>query len=84
MTKSIGSFRVGPSKHIQCFGVPEIETLLHSLSRFAAFSSDFSGLIRTETDMPHLLFQDLRQDALQRQIATVEEFFELVAADPVD
>ncbi len=34
--------------------------------------------------MTNLFLDDFRQTALKRQIAAIEEFFQLITADPID
>ena len=76
--------RVRPAEHIQRFYVPVIEAPLNSFFRFPAFSRQLAGLIGAESDMADLFLDDFRQTALERQIAAIEEFFQLIPTDPID
>ena len=76
MTEAVRAFRVRTAEHIQGFDVPKIHTLLHALAGLIIFRRQFRCLIGAKPDMPHLFFENLGQNTLQRQIAAIEKFFQ--------
>src|SRR4029077_7632755 len=71
-------------EHIERANVPIIDGFLHPFSLFITLRDQLRCLVITIFDMTQFLGYDIRQNALEWQIAAVVKFFQLISPDPID
>src|SRR5215510_1035884 len=71
-------------EHVERANVPIIDGFLHALLLLVPLREQFHRFIITIFDMPQLLGDDVRENALKGQVAAIVKFFQLISSDPIN
>src|SRR5262245_20065796 len=71
-------------EHVECTNIPIIDGFLHALLLLVPLREQFHRFIITIFDMPKLLGDDVRENALKGQVAAIVKFFQLISSDPIN
>src|SRR5262245_28457227 len=71
-------------EHVERTNVPIIDGFLYPLLLLVALREQFHRFVITIFDMPQLLGDDIRENALQWEITTIIKFFQLIPSDPIN
>src|SRR4030095_15325970 len=72
------------AEHVERANVPIFDGFLHPLFLLVALREQFHRFIITIFNMPELLGDDIRENALQWEITAIVKFFQLISSDPID
>lgn len=72
------------TEHVECSNILIVNRFLESLPLLITFGKQFDCFVVAVLDMPQFLDDDVRQDALQWQIAATVEFFQVISSDAID
>src|SRR5262245_4690684 len=71
-------------EHVERANIPIIDGFLYPLFLLVALREQFHCFVITTFDMPQLLGDDVRENALQWEITTIVKFFQLISSDPIN
>src|SRR5262249_45749911 len=71
-------------EHVERANVPIIDGFLYTLLLLVALREQFHRFVITIFNMPQLLGDDIRENALQWEITAIVKFFQLIPSDPIN
>src|SRR5262245_19507624 len=71
-------------EHVERTNVPIIDGFLHTFLLLVALRDQFHRFVITIFDMSQLLGHDVRENALQWEVAAIVKFFQLISSHPID